>query len=96
MRAKNSTIEPVEQFGNETQYFSDCILNDREPEASGEEGLMDMRVLAAVETCLRTGETVTLPPASRSRRVDADQALKLKPAKQPAEDQMINIIPQSK
>lgn len=93
---KQHTFEPVEQFGNETQYFSDCILNDREPEANGEEGLMDMRVLAAVETSLRTGETVSLPSASRSRHVDADQALKLKPAEQPAEDEMINIIPQSK
>lgn len=93
---KHHRFEPVEQFGNETQYFSDCILHDREPEADGEEGLMDMRVLAAVETSLQTGEVVTLPPATRDRRVDAGQALRLEPAEQPAEDEMINIIPQSK
>jgi glucose-fructose oxidoreductase len=92
---KKHEFDPVEQFGNETQYFSDCILNDREPEADGEEGLFDMRVLAAVERSLETGETVELEPATRSRQVQADQALKLKPAKEPAEDELIGVIPQS-
>jgi glucose-fructose oxidoreductase len=92
---KTHSFDPVEQFGNETQYFSDCILNDRHPEADGEEGLCDMRVLAAVERSLDTGETVTLEPMQRSRSVQADQALKLKPAKEPSEDEMISIIPQS-
>ena len=54
-----------------------------------------MRILAAIERSLDTGETVTLEPASRSRRVEPDQALKLKPAKEPGEDEMISIIPQS-
>lgn len=89
-------FDPVDQFGNETQYFSDCILNDREPEADGEEGLMDMRVLAAVERSLETGETVVLPPIQRAKRVLPGQALTLPPAPQPAEDEMISIIPQSK
>jgi hypothetical protein len=88
-------FKPVEQFGNETQYFSDCILHNRHPEADGEEGLMDVRVLAAVEQSLATGETVSLPPVQRRRRVQADQALELKPAKEPSEDEMISIIPQS-
>jgi glucose-fructose oxidoreductase len=92
---KKHEFDPVEQFGNETQYFSDCILNDRHPEADGEEGLLDMRVLAAVERSLETGETVKLEPAKRSRQVQADQALKLKPAKEPAEDELIGVIPQS-
>jgi len=93
--SKEHSFAPVEQFGNETQYFSDCILNDRHPEADGEEGLFDMRVLAAVERSLETGEVVTLAPAQRSRHIQPDQALKLKPAKQPSEDEMIGIIPQS-
>jgi glucose-fructose oxidoreductase len=93
--SKEHAFDPVEQFGNETQYFSDCILNDRHPEADGEEGLLDMRVLAAIERALETGETVTLEPATRSRHVLPDQALKLKPAKEPGEEEMISIIPQS-
>ncbi|WP_435169092.1 Gfo/Idh/MocA family protein [Falsirhodobacter sp. 1013] len=89
------SFDPVEQFGNETQYFSDCILNDRHPEADGEEGLLDVRVLAAVEQSLETGETILLEPARRSRRVHPDQALKLKPAKEPSENELIHVIPQS-
>jgi predicted dehydrogenase len=92
--SKTHDFKPVEQFGNETQYFSDCILHDRHPEADGEEGLLDVRVLAAVEQSLETGESVSLPPVQR-RRVQPDQALELKPAKEPSEDEMISIIPQS-
>ena len=88
-------FDPVEQFGNETQYFSDCILNDLDPEADGEEGLFDMRVLAAVERSLETGETVKLAPATRSQHVQPNQALKLKPADEPQEDELISVIPQS-
>nr|WP_106475648.1 Gfo/Idh/MocA family oxidoreductase [Phytohalomonas tamaricis] len=45
---------PVEQFGGETDYFSDCILNNRDHEADGTEGLRDVRVLAAIERALET------------------------------------------
>lgn len=93
--SKEHSFDPVEQFGNETQYFSDCILNDVHPEADGDEGLRDMRVLAAIERSLNTGETVTLEPLARTRHVQPDQALTLKPAKEPGEDEMISIIPQS-
>jgi glucose-fructose oxidoreductase len=93
--SKEHGFDPVEQFGNETQYFSDCILNDRHPEADGEEGLFDMRVLAAVERSLETGETVMLKPAQRSRRVEPGQALSLKPAKEPGEAELISVTPQS-
>jgi predicted dehydrogenase len=92
--SKTHSFDPVEQFGNETQYFSDCILCDLRPEADGEEGLRDVRVLAAVERSLETGETVTLEPLAHTRFVEGDQALKLKPAKEPREDEMISIIPQ--
>ena len=35
-----------DQFAPELLYFSDCILKDREPEPSGEEGLQDVRIVA--------------------------------------------------
>jgi len=37
-----------DQFAPELIYFSDCILNDREPEPSGEEGLMDVQIIEAL------------------------------------------------
>jgi predicted dehydrogenase len=93
--SETHSFDPVEQFGNETQYFSDCILNNRQPEADAEEGWLDVRVLAAIERSLETGEAVTLDPAQRSRGIEPDQALHLKPAKEPGEDTLISVVTQS-
>jgi glucose-fructose oxidoreductase len=93
--SKTHRFDPVEQFGNETQYFSKCILTDCQPEADAEEGWLDMRVLAAVERALETGETVALEPVHRSKSIEPDQALHLKPAKEPGEETLISVVPQS-
>ena len=74
----------VDQFGGETQYFSDCILEDRDPEPDGEEGLLDMIVLAAIERSLETGLPQDLAPRSRQRRIGMDQKRELKLATVPA------------
>ena len=67
----------VDQFGGETQYFSDCILHDRIPEPDGEEGLLDVRVVAAIGRALETGQPQTLPPRVRDRYPTPDQATSL-------------------
>lgn len=71
------TFPAVDQFGGETQYFSNCILHDRPIEPDGEEGLMDVRVVAAVERALQTGRTQELPPAARDKYPTPDQATTL-------------------
>ena len=68
-----SDFPAVDQFGGETQYFSDCILRDRDPEPDGEEGLLDVRVIAAVERALQTGRPQALPPHQRLRAPLPDQ-----------------------
>ena len=50
-------IEQVNHFSAEMDHLSDCVLNDREPRTPGEEGLADMRVIAAIEEALRNGGT---------------------------------------
>lgn len=42
------TFKKRDQFAPELVYFSDCILNDREPEPSGQEGLADVRIIQAI------------------------------------------------
>ena len=74
---KELDFPSVDQFGAQTRYFSDCILNDRAPEPDGEEGLADVRVLAAVERSLETGQTQELGPMQRRTRPDASQAIEL-------------------
>ncbi|NHN84622.1 gfo/Idh/MocA family oxidoreductase [Acetobacter musti] len=87
--------KPTEQFGGEIGYFSDCILNNTNPEPDGEEGLMDMRVLEAIERALATGQEQILPPAARRKRPELSQARDFPPVKEPAPDEMISIVPQS-
>ncbi|HEY4357147.1 MAG TPA: Gfo/Idh/MocA family oxidoreductase [Acidobacteriaceae bacterium] len=73
----------TDHFGGELKYFSDCILNNRRPKADGEEGLLDIRVIAAVERALETGEPQTLEPYVRRRRPTVDQVEKLSATKEP-------------
>jgi glucose-fructose oxidoreductase len=51
-----------DQFAPELLYFSDCVLRNREPEPSGEEGLQDVRIVEALLESARTGRAVTVPP----------------------------------
>lgn len=73
----------VDQFAGETEYFSACILDGRDPEPDGEEGILDMLVLAAIERAIETGEVQTLEPRSRQRRIGPDQARELPLATSP-------------
>ncbi|RFB80730.1 Gfo/Idh/MocA family protein [Methylovirgula sp. 4M-Z18] len=54
----------IDHFGAQVAYFSDCITSGTPPEADGEEGLADLRVLRAVEKGSLTGQPqpITSPP----------------------------------
>ena len=82
-KTSSESFKATDQFGGELKYFSDCILEDRRPEADGEEGMLDVRVIAAVERALETGQPQTLPPYHRSRRPVSDQVEKLSKVKEP-------------
>jgi predicted dehydrogenase len=51
-----------DQFAPELLYFSDCVLKDRSPEPSGEEGLQDVRIIEALYQSAQTGRSVKIPP----------------------------------
>ena len=68
---------PLDQFGAETQYFSDCVLHDRDPEPDAEEGRLDVRVLAAVEQALLTGKPQELAPYHRAKHPVPGQGIEL-------------------
>ena len=44
-----------DQFGAELEYFSDCILRDRDAEPSGIEGLADIRIVRAILPAIQEG-----------------------------------------
>lgn len=70
----------VDQFAGETAYFSDCILRDQAPEPDGVEGLRDVRVIAAIERALQTGQPQQLehlPARQHARRREQHRAFPL-------------------
>ena len=70
-----------DQFGGETKYFSDCVLDDNHPEPDGEEGLADVRVIQAIEASLKTGQPQKVAPLIRKQRPTREQIMKLSPVK---------------
>lgn len=66
-KSREHQFPKKDQFGPELLYFSDCILNDREPEPSGEEGLADVRVIRAILRSAASGRSEALMPAGHLR-----------------------------
>lgn len=58
--SKGDVIEKpvIDQFANEMDNFSKCILEGRESQVSGEEGMRDLKVIEAIYRSIRTGHTV--------------------------------------
>lgn len=85
-RTTRRTFPKRDQFGPELVYFSDCVLAGREPEPSGREGLLDVRIISALYRSARTGRPEALPPDSGNgkRRPTAGQEIHRPPVKRPA------------
>ena len=59
----------------ELLYFSDCILNDREPEPSGEEGLQDVRIVQALYQSAKAGKPIAIRPFTKTIRPTGRQRI---------------------
>lgn len=68
------TFPDGDQFGPQLLYFSDCVLDGRDPEPDGEEGLVDVAIIRAAHRALETGRPVELD-LRRDRRPMPDQAM---------------------
>jgi predicted dehydrogenase len=73
----------VDQFAAELLYFSDCILKDRDPEPSAEEGAWDLRIIDALYESARTGEPISLRPFGPEPSPDPRQAIARPPVHRP-------------
>lgn len=82
---KKSTekFKGTDHFGGELRYFSECVLNDKEPEPDGQEGMLDVRVLEAIERALLTGTVQKLAPFHRSKRPNVKQVQTLRGVAEP-------------
>lgn len=56
-----------DQFGPQLLYFSDCILNNREPEPGGVEGLKDVRIIEAIQESIQRHTAISLEALPEDR-----------------------------
>lgn len=77
---EHRSFPETDQFGGEADYFSRCIIEDRDPEPDGEEGWCDVRIVEAVRRALETGHPQTLEPYTRKHRIEQSQAAGFPPA----------------
>ena len=81
-----------DQFAAEISYFSECILKNREPEPSGEEGLADIRVIEGIYKAVKSGRTIKLPPFDKKRRPSLRQQIRKQPHGKP---ETVDVTPPS-
>jgi predicted dehydrogenase len=59
-KSSEKTFHAKDQFAGEIDYFSECVLKNKEPEASGKEGLIDIQIVEAIHESARTGAVIQL------------------------------------
>ena len=64
-----------DQFAPELIYFSNCILENTEPEPSGTEGLIDVQIVRAAYRACDSGRAVPVDTERRTRRPEPSQEI---------------------
>ncbi len=82
-REHKATFPGRDQVAAELIEFSDCVLEDREPEPSGYEGLLDVRVIEALLASAKKHGPVRLEPATKRHRQRLRQRRHAGPAPKP-------------
>ncbi len=81
---QEQSFGPHDQLAAEFIYFSDCILHDKEPEPSAQEGLIDVKIICSLYQSIETGSFVELDLPKRQQRPTIAQAIERPPLqKQP-------------
>jgi glucose-fructose oxidoreductase len=92
-KPKRSRFKARDQIAPEISYFSDCILEGREPEPSGLEGLADVRVIRALYRSIDEGRPVRLDELDKPERPTLAQERSAPP--QRGEPPTVNAHPES-
>ncbi len=83
-KAQRKAIGKRDQFAPQLLHFSDCVLRDRAPEPSGEEGLQDVRIVQALYESAEIGKAVAIPPFRKARRPSGRQRITRPGVRKPA------------
>ena len=82
-KTTSRTFARRDQFAAEILYFSDCIINNVEPEPSGQDGLADVRVVRALYRSAEAGKPVKLVPVLLKKRPGLKQEKRRAPVAKP-------------
>ena len=82
-KLKKKTFAKRDQFAAELLYFSDCVLRGKEPEPSGKEGLIDVKIIEALYRSVRSRRPVRLDPPDKASRPRMKQEIQRPPVKKP-------------
>ena len=78
------TFAKGDQFAPQLIHFSDCVLNGKQPEPDGYDGLADVRVVEAIFKSASTGRSVRIAPVKPQKTVKSSQALARPPIREPS------------
>jgi glucose-fructose oxidoreductase len=92
-RETKKKFSKSDQFAPELLYFSDCVLNKRDPEPSGEEGLADVQIIEAMLQSISNGQPVRVELSQRQQRPTMQQEIR-SPAV-PREPKLVDVKPAS-
>jgi predicted dehydrogenase len=82
-RTTRKAFKKRDQFAPELVYFSDCILENKQPEPSGREGLADVRIIRALLESAETNRPVSLSQLAKKQRPDRSQEISKAPVARP-------------
>jgi predicted dehydrogenase len=74
-KSSKKRIGKRDQFAAELLHFSECVLKDRQPEPSGEEGMQDIRIVEALYKSSRRGKAVKIEPFKDSKYPSGKQKI---------------------
>jgi predicted dehydrogenase len=81
-KIQERTFSSHDQLASVFVYFSDCILKNMEPEPSGEEGLIDVKIIRALYDSIETGAFVQLDTIQRNQHPTKAQMIERPPAEE--------------
>ena len=90
-RKFKKTFAKRDQFAAELEYFSDCIVKDKEPEPSGRDGLADVRIIQALLQSAESNRPVSVTPPDVVRRPTLKQEIAKPALKKPP--RLVNAEP---
>jgi len=91
-RVSTRNFPKRDQFAAELIYFSDCILQNKEPEPSGWEGLADVRIVRAIYKSAKAGKVIELADFPAKKKPTMQQEIH-RPAH--GKPQVVNAEPPS-